>query len=174
MRLGPDAEVSPARVAGYIAKYTTKGADALGVLDRRLRSADQLDRLELRPHLHRLVRTAWELGGRAHLAHLRLRAWAHCFGFGGRWLTKSRRYSTTFGALRAARRDYRRRQVWADATPLDAFGRPEADQLVRVVGQWCYAGAGYPTPGDRWLALAAAARAREQRQAAHEHRHTNG
>ena len=116
--------------------------------------------------------TAWELGGRPHLAHLGLRRWAHCFGFGGHWLTKSRRYSTTFGVLRAARRDHARRRAWADAAPLDAFGRPQADDRVHVVGTWCYAGAGYPTVGDRWLALAAAAHARDHRHAAREARYT--
>ena len=37
------------------------------------------------------------------LATLRLRQWAHALGFRGHWSTRSRRYSTTFTALRRAR-----------------------------------------------------------------------
>ena len=49
----------------------------------------------------------------------RFRAWAHMLGYGGHFLTKSRRYSVTFGQLRAARTDYRRtqRHPTANATP---------------------------------------------------------
>jgi hypothetical protein len=37
-----------------------------------------------------------------------LRRWAHMLGFGGHFLTKARRYSVTFTALRQARITYRR------------------------------------------------------------------
>ena len=37
-----------------------------------------------------------------------------------------------------------------------------------VVASWIYAGSGYATEGERWLALSAAARAREQREVARE------
>lgn len=50
-----------------------------------------------------MIRTAWTLGARPELADLRLRAWAHMLGFRGHFSTKSRRYSTTLGALRDAR-----------------------------------------------------------------------
>jgi integrase len=60
-----------------------------------------------------MIRTAWSLGARPELADLRLRAWAHMLGFRGHFSTKSRRYSTTLGALRDARADWRR----AQATP---------------------------------------------------------
>ncbi|MGH9122494.1 MAG: replication initiator, partial [Acidimicrobiales bacterium] len=99
--------VVPRAVAGYLAKYATKSTDPAGHLDRRLK-ADDLRGLDgdLSPHLARMVRTAWELGGRPELEHLRLRAWAHTLGFRGHWLTKSRRYSTTFAALRTCRREW--------------------------------------------------------------------
>jgi hypothetical protein len=89
-------------------------------------------------------------------------------GFGGHWSTKSRRYSTTMGALRRARVGYAKRRRAKDGVPLDAWGRPEDDQAVIVLATWSYVGAGYETEGERWLALSAAARAREQRQVAWE------
>jgi hypothetical protein len=89
-------------------------------------------------------------------------------GFGGHFSTKSRRYSTTLGALRRARVAYAVRRRRGHAVPLDAWGRPEDDQGVIVVATWVFVGAGYETEGERWLALSAAARAREQRRIARE------
>jgi len=97
-----------------------------------------------------------------------LRAWAHMLGFGGHWSTKSRRYSTTMGALRRARVAFAKRRRAKDGVPLDAWGRPEDDQVVIVVASWVYVGSGYETEGERWLALSAAARAREHRRIAWE------
>jgi hypothetical protein len=116
----------------------------------------------------KLVRTAWELGGRPELENLRLRAWAHMLGFGGHCSTKSRRYSTTFTVLRRARVAFAKRRRAGDGVPLDAWGRPEDDQVVIVVASWVYVGSGYTSEGERWLALSAAARAREQRRIARE------
>jgi hypothetical protein len=169
-RDGQAEELSAEQVAGYIAKYATKATESFGAgLDRRLTDPDDLDRLDsLAPHAAELVRAAWELGGRPELEGLRLRAWAHMLGFGGHWSTKSRRYSTTMGALRRARVAFAKRRRARDGIPLDAWGRPEDDQVVIVVASWVYVGAGYETEGERWLALSAAARAREQRQVAQE------
>jgi hypothetical protein len=102
------------------------------------------------------------------LAGLRLRAWAHLLGFGGHWSTKSRRYSTTMGALRRARVAFAKRRRARDGVPLDAWERPEDDQAVTVIATWTYVASGYATEGERWLALSAAARAREQRRVAWE------
>jgi hypothetical protein len=115
-----------------------------------------------------LVRAAWALGGRPELEGLRLRAWAHMLGFGGHWSTKSRRYSTTMGALRRARVAFAKRRRARDGIPLDAWGRPEDDQAVTVVASWVFVGSGYETEGERWLAVSAAARARERRRIARE------
>ena len=119
-------------------------------------------------HVAELVRACFELGNRPSLMRLRLRKWAHMLGFGGHFSTKSRRYSTTLGALRRARVTYAIRRRRGDMLPLDAGGRPEDDQAVIVVASWVYVGSGYQTEGERWLALSAAARAREQRQVAWE------
>jgi len=163
-------ELSAEQVAGYIAKYATKATESFGSgLDRRLTDADDLEHLDKLPaHVAELVRACWELGGRPELDSLRLRAWAHMLGFGGHWSTKSRRYSTTFTALRRARVAFAKRRRARDGVPLDAFGRAEDDQAVIVLATWAYVGSGYQTEGERWLALSAAARAREQRRVAWE------
>jgi hypothetical protein len=162
-------ELSAEQVAGYIAKYASKATESFGSgLDRRL-TADHLDHLNGLPaHVAELVRAAWELGGRPELEGLRLRAWAHMLGFRGHWSTKSRRYSTTFTVLRRARVQFAKRRRTRDGVPLDAWDRPEDDQVVIVIASWVYVGSGYATEGERWLALSAAARAREQRQVARE------
>ena len=126
-----------------------------------------LDDLDLPAHVAELVRACWELGGRPGLGALRLRKWAHMLGFGGHFSTKSRRYSTTLGALRRARVAYAIRRR-GDTLALDAWGRPEDDQAVIVVASWSYLGSGYQTTGEAWLAASAAARAREVRRIAKE------
>jgi hypothetical protein len=166
---GDAGELSAEQVAGYIAKYATKATESFGSgLERRL-GADDLEHLDGLPdHVAELVRAAWELGGRPELEGLRLRAWAHMLGFRGHWSTKSRRYSTTMTVLRRARVAFAKRRRAKEGVPLDAWGRPEDDQVVVVVASWVYVGSGYATEGERWLALSAAARAREQRRVARE------
>jgi hypothetical protein len=163
-------ELSAEQVAGYIAKYATKATESFGAgLDRRLTAADELEHLDGLPaHVAELVWACWELGGRPELEELRLRAWAHMLGFRGHWSTKSRRYSTTMTILRRARVAFAKRRRARDGVPLDAWDRPEDDQVVIVVASWVFVGAGYETEGERWLALSAAARAREQRRIARE------
>ena len=82
-------------------------------------------------------------------------------GYGGHFLTKSRRYSVTFGQLRAARTEHRRAARPPDADR-DAWGRPLDETVVLVLPViWTYEGIGRPIAADAELALAAAARARE-------------
>ena len=84
-------------------------------------------------------------------------------GYRGHFATKSRRYSTTLRALRAARADYRRRQHPAPTTGHDG----QAAIITVTTLEW--AGMGWRTTGDALLALSAAARAREHDQAARDH-----
>src|SRR5207302_905651 len=84
------------KVADYLAKYATKTLTAPGLPSCRLRGDADIERLRCSAHYRRLITTAWQLG-------TRFRAWAHMLGYGGHFLTKSRRYSVTFGQLRAAR-----------------------------------------------------------------------
>ncbi|WP_344603241.1 replication initiator [Streptomyces glaucus] len=139
-------ELTERAVAAYIAKYATKGAEtATGALDRPLKFAAELAQLDISDHARRLIRTAWTLGARKDLEHLRLRAWAHMLGFRGHFSTKSRRYSTTLGALRDARAAWRR----AQATAAAANG-PEPDTTY-VLAHWVFAGTGL-SDTEAWLA----------------------
>ena len=165
---GP-GELSAEAVAGYIAKYATKATESYGAaLDRRIHHEHELDHLRVPAHIARMVRACWTLGGEPALTGLRLRQWAHMLGFRGHWSTKSRRYSTTLTALRRARAAHAEAQRRNGAVPLDAWKRPMTDQAVAVVKEWGYAGTGYRTVGDAWLAASAAARARERRRIARE------
>lgn len=83
-------------------------------------------------------------------------------GFRGHFASKSRRYSTTLGAIRGERHAYRQRQA---AEQTGEFAGDEQDTTL-VVASWEFTGVGYLTAGDTALALSAAARAREQQQAA--------
>jgi hypothetical protein len=165
---GDEEELSAEQVAGYVAKYATKSTEALGVtLDHRIGEVE-LEDLDMPTHVAELVRACWELGGRPGLGKLRLRKWAHMLGFGGHFSTKSRRYSTTLGALRRARVAYAIRRRRGDTLPLDAWAPAGDDQAVIVVASWSYLGRGYQSTGEAWLAASAAARAREMRRVARE------
>ncbi|HWK25131.1 MAG TPA: replication initiator [Solirubrobacter sp.] len=94
---------------------------------------------------------------------LRLADCAHAFGYRGHCRTKSRRYSTTFKALRAAREAFVHEQILARST--DATQRAIAAAETRTA-TFEFAGSGHVTAADALLAASAAARAREQRFAA--------
>ena len=116
-------------------------------------------------HVARIVRTAWDLGAVDELAGLH--RWLHMLGFRGHFATKSRRYSTTLGAIRRERSNYRRRQL-DDARPIGVEDQAGDDSTL-VVARWQFTGLGYLTAGDAALALSSAARAREPRDAARQH-----
>ncbi|MEU1079859.1 replication initiator [Streptomyces sp. NPDC005908] len=131
-------------VAAYVAKYATKGAEtATGTLDRPIRFLAELAQAKITDHARRMIRTAWILGARTELADLRLRAWAHMLGFRGHFSTKSRRYSTTLGALRDARAAWRR----AQAAPAVDTGQ----ETTLVLAHWVFAGTGLSS-AESWLA----------------------
>jgi hypothetical protein len=172
---GTDTEFTDQAVAAYVAKYATKSADASGTLDHTLLcrtcqgrgaallphgtplpcatcdgtgQARPLPRLAVTRHVRQMIRTCWELGELPEFADLKLWKWAHMLGFRGHFSTKSRRYSITLGALRAARRAWRTAQARVHA------GLPEPDpDTTLVVGQWAYLGSGY-SPGAALLAAA--------------------
>ena len=143
----PDDAVA---IAAYVAKYATKTADGTAWLAHPIRSAAQIERLELRPHVVELVRTAWRLGARKELAYLGLRAHAHTLGHGGQFSSKSARFSTTFKALREAR---------------VAFARGEGDEDFDYDGEWRFSGRGYldPLAGELAEHLAEASQSRRRR-----------
>ncbi len=163
-------DLSAEAVAAYIAKYATKSAEEFGGLDHRVRGPD-IEHQDLGEHVARLVRACWSLGGRPEFAGLRLRQWAHQLGFGGHFLTKSRRYATTFGALRRARAEHAIR-VRFNGDPRDAWGRSAGAGGVVILAQWRFAGRGYTTPADTDLAGVMAEEARVRRRVAHEESRT--
>jgi hypothetical protein len=134
-------ELTDNAVAGYVAKYATKAAECTGTLDRRITSADAVDLLPVTAHARRLIRECLGLGMLPEFEHLRLIAWAHMLGFRGHFSTKSRRYSTTLGALRAVRTAYRAQQ-----NAPDLAARPDT---VLVLGDWHFAGRGHAAEASR-------------------------
>jgi hypothetical protein len=156
---GPVGELTPEHAARYIAKYATKSAEDFGLGPRRI-TPEALPLLNVQQHVDRIIRTAWELG--EHPAYEGLRRWVHMLGFRGHFASKSRRFSTTLGAIRGERRTYRQRQAAEQVRELLA----DEQDTTLIVARWEFAGVGYLTSGDAALALSAAARAREQRQAA--------
>jgi hypothetical protein len=113
-----------------------------------------------------LVRVCWELGAHPGLAALRLRQWAHALGFRGHWSSRSRRYSTTFSALRRARVVHAIRRRLRGAEPLDAWGRRSSEAATVILGPWSFVGRGYSDNDSAFMAVTTAARTREYPDAA--------
>jgi hypothetical protein len=180
--------LSRGRIAGYLAKYATKDTEVLAQLRPNL-DIYALATLRMPEHVRRLAVCAW-LQARAYQVrderHARLRRWTHQFGYGGHYLTKSRRYSTTFTRLRQARRDWhltrqraaRARDAERRITKLAHTQPPEHVQaddhtdsttdpgrFVLAV-QWRLDGIGWRTVGDALLAQTARQQALDARDEA--------
>jgi hypothetical protein len=157
---GTGAKLSVSAVGNYLAKYATKALDAPGVPDRPLRTRTDIDALACSRHYRQMITTAWQLGGGTHHpGRTRLCKWAHMLGYGGHFLTKSRRYSVTFGQLRRARTEHRKR-LRHPGGEHDPWGRPLDDTIVLVIKTWTYDGPGHLFNPGTELALASANRAR--------------
>jgi hypothetical protein len=156
-------DITEAAVASYVAKYATKAAETTGTVDRRIGNKEALELLDVPEHPARLIAACLDL--HALYPDRKLRDWAHMLGFRGHFSTKSRRYSTTLGALRQVRADYRAAQHRA------ALGLPDLDDTdegtTLTLAHWTYAGHGH-TPGESWLAASIARDIRESRTAARE------
>jgi hypothetical protein len=165
------------KVASYVAKYVTKGAEDTGTVDRAVTCphckgrgfhatpAGRTDchdcqgtgegvpvrHLAVQQHVRQMIRTAWDLGAAPGLAYLKLRKWAHMLGFRGHFSTKSRRYSTTLGALRGTRHKWRTNA--AHARILAELPPRECEQTTTLITEssWQYLGLGY-SPGEQLLA----------------------
>ncbi|NGO66840.1 replication initiator, partial [Streptomyces boncukensis] len=145
---GHGEDLTEQAVASYVAKYATKGAEtATGTADRRIGSHDAIALLGIPDHPARLIAACLDL--HPLYPDRKLRDWAHMLGFRGHFSSKSRRYSTTLGALRQARADYRARQQRAHLGLPDPDTQPETTTLT--LAHWAYAGHGH-TPGESWLA----------------------
>ncbi|RZU49331.1 hypothetical protein EV385_1076 [Krasilnikovia cinnamomea] len=159
VKLTGDGDITDAMVAAYLAKYATKSTETTGHVSGRL-TGDTID-LYANPtgsHPERLIDAAWTLGGVREWSGLR--RWAHMLGFGGHFLTKSRRYSVTFRILRDARVIWRR--------TLDSSDQAEQhdQETTVVINLLAYNGAGWRTTGDALLANSAADAARRHARAA--------
>ena len=166
-----DGEITDAALAGYIAKYATKSTGAVDHgegADRPIRDADHIAHLDVTPHHRRMIETAWQLGDLPQYEPLNLRRWAHMLGFRGHFLTKSRAYSVTFGAIRQERRTWRLRhdldQLAADTDNHGADIGPVDLDTVTVVNTWHVVHIGHRDHTERELALAIAERHRAQRR----------
>ncbi|KAK1180891.1 replication initiation protein [Streptomyces sp. NBS 14/10] len=167
-----DGELTDQKVAAYVAKYATKSAEDSGTVDRSLRcshcagrgyqygpdsfrdlcescegtgQSEPIADLPVHSHVRQMIRTAWDLGHLPEFAELKLWKWAHMLGFRGHFSSKSRRYSTTLGALRDVRRAWRAEQ----ARPA---GAPETnEETTLVLSHWQYLASGY-SPGEELIA----------------------
>jgi hypothetical protein len=152
-------ELSDRAVAAYIAKYATKATEDVdpGASTRGAR-----------PHIAELKRTIEDLASVARLSstdgpYELLGKWVGMLGFRGHFATKSRRYSTTLGRLRSARRTWQRGAALRRNRGPDHAGplEEDTDESMLVMSQWNFAGMGWLTSGDAYLAAQAAAAARE-------------
>jgi hypothetical protein len=129
------------KIAGYVAKYATKSSDEGGALDSRINSLDDLARRQLTPHIRRMAEVAWALGDDPQLGRFHLQRHAHGLGYGGQFLSKSRGYSTSFGALKAAR------VAWRAAQKAGGVTSPDHSLETR----WRAVGIGWANKGEvRW------------------------
>jgi hypothetical protein len=151
------------KLAGYFAKYATKSSTADGALDCRIRDEKQINWLPVNDHQARLIRSAWKIGNQVE--GITMARWAHQFGFGGHFMTKSREvttkagnhwsgWSTTFKVLRQRRKDHNAAIQQASWSAMSETGR------AVIEARWEYAGSGYKTAREAHLA----ALARQQRE----------
>lgn len=103
--------VTDSAVAAYVAKYVSKSVGDSGGVDYRITDTESIRLAPVNAHLRALMGICWRLGDLPELASLNLRSWTHTLGYRGHVLTKSRRYSTTYRALRTVRADHQSRGV---------------------------------------------------------------
>jgi replication initiator protein RepSA len=151
------------RVAAYLAKYTTKSVAEFGIAARRISTA-AITELDIPAHIRRMLSTLAELA--ALPGNTAMLSWLHTLGYRGHITTKSRRYSVTLTALRAARHHWRIRRAEqpehddCQHGPHDRQGWSHAEHEL---SDWRIDGAGHNNDGERMLVHTAALRAREHR-----------
>jgi hypothetical protein len=152
IRSGTEGAISRHAVTNYIAKYVTKTVDAPGVPGSRICDPAEIAALRCSAHHRRMIQAAWDLG---------FRRYAHQLGYGGHCLTKSRRYSTTFGYVRGERVTHRRAELHPDGE-MDPWGRPLDERVVLVLKDFEYAGSGYAASDAHFMALMSSANSRKR------------
>ncbi|MCV7258373.1 replication initiator [Mycobacterium shimoidei] len=176
LRFGPQIDTQPLiaadddakpglarRVAAYLAKYTTKSVAEFGIAARRISPA-AIGELDIPTHTRRILTALVKLAARP--GNAAMLAWLHTLGYRGHVTTKSRRYSVTMTALRAARHHWRVRRNH-EVEPVDLQGdSPAGLDFTSTAGElsdWRIDGAGLRDDGERLLVLTAALRAQEHR-----------
>jgi hypothetical protein len=166
----PGESVPRCRVAGYLAKYVTKSLAQFGIAPRRISSA-AIGELKVSAHVRAILTT---IAAVAEEGVSGIGRWLHTLGYRGHITTKSRRYSTTMTALRAARtrwvRHQQANQVLSSAVLANTtVGKHDSPiQCETGVGGesmvWEFDRAGHLSLGDRILVVSAALRRIESRR----------
>jgi hypothetical protein len=152
----------PEQVAAYTAKYLTKTTDDFG-LPTRVLSARHAAHVGASPHAIRLIETAEWLATHGPDTYARLLDRLTTLGYRGHPITKSQKYSVTFGQIRRARRIHRTQPARLDPDAdirelLDADDDlPEGFERVSA---WQFAGIGYLDLPTAAAAVEEAARSR--------------
>nr|WP_232784606.1 replication initiator [Mycobacteroides chelonae] len=153
--------LSPHRVAGYLAKYVTKSLQDLGISARRL-SSEAIADLDISEHVRNILVAIGQFGDRACQLGIDsltgIGRWLHTLGYRGHITTKSRRYSTTLGALRARRHQWTHQQAAADAPVSQTDCADQTVPEIRSDVCWEFERAGHSSLGDRVLVVSAAYR----------------
>ncbi|MDQ2636973.1 MAG: plasmid replication initiator protein [Actinomycetota bacterium] len=158
----PTARLSPRRVAAYLAKYVTKSLQDFGITARRL-STEAIATLDVTEHVRAILTTIAELAECVR-PMAGMGRWLHTLGYRGHITTKSRRYSTTMGALRAARATWTRRKNAKPVERQDDTWSIRRDVLTTVELAnldpddvlWKFDHAGHTSAGERTLVYSAA------------------
>ncbi|MGO2519192.1 MAG: replication initiator [Microbacterium sp.] len=156
-----DGAVLGRKVAGYLAKYVTKSVADAGLSPHRL-NATAIDHLEVSDHVRTLLHTIVNLSERVP-EYSAIATWLHTLGYRGHITTKSRRYSTTMGALRARRAAHEQASA---ARHRSVHGDVDAESDETTDAEWVFTRAGHKSAGERYLAVTAALKHREELWAA--------
>jgi hypothetical protein len=151
------------RVAAYLAKYTTKSVAEFGIAARRISTA-AIAELDIPAHIRRILSTLAELA--ALPGNAAMPGWLHTLGYRGHITTKSRRYSVTMTALRAARHRWRTHcadQPEHDCPQRNFHDEQDGSGSASELSYWRIDGAGHRNDGERLLVRTAALRARQCR-----------
>lgn len=153
LRIAP-GEDDDRRVASYLAKYVTKSVAEFGLSPRRI-SPRAVPTLDVRPHVRAVIETVLALADSP--GPEQMTRWLHTLGYRGHMTTKTRAYSTTMGALRAHRAEWRVMN-----------GKPADDEGAVPAIRWRFVQVGHRNGGERMLAMTADSAARASRLAARE------
>ena len=145
----PTSGVPGRRVASYLAKYVTKSLADFGISVRRITTA-AIGELDVSDHVRAILSTIAQL---AETGATGIGKWLHTLGYRGHITTKSRRYSTTMGALRTQRAHWNSNQ-----RSKGLVNQHDSADAVDSQTLWCFDRAGHASLGDRVLVISAALR----------------